>query len=145
MTDVSIHEVLSIHDDYMPGGSPRDKQRKLDEVLDITHDTAVSVRELTKKVDELSHDFQMITDSLKDQTKSLQDITGQFQLLVEQFSRLEVKRLEEIIKMQQEIAQLKKTVHTELAACRESINKEVKTYLSAIDHDRERDTLSFEL
>jgi len=145
MSDGNVHESVSIHDDYVPDGSPRAKQRRIDELLNKVSVTETTLRGVSGLLDSHTQQFTQLNSALKEQSLTLQDIAGQIRLLVEQFSRLETKRQEETGEMHKQIAQLKKTVHAELLACRESINKEVKTYLLALDNDRERDTLSFEL
>ena len=143
MDTANVLSATTVHDDYIPDGSPRSKQRKLDEVVETGRDMSITLTAVTNTLHAHTHEFETLKKIIQSQTEELKSISDQFKLLIGQFSRMESKRLEEIVKMQQEIAQLKKTVHNELVACKETISKEVQKYLTAVDNDR--DTLSFEL
>lgn len=79
--------------------------------------------------------------SIESFSTRIEDIYLQLKVLTSQLAKLETNRLDEVNKLQQDIAHLKKTVHSQLESCQDSIRQEIK---HAIENS-ERHTLAYEL
>lgn len=149
----------TLKDDYTPHGSPRASQRRLDNmdtllkdirstldlIAGIAKDHDLEVAEVKERLDgmtstlrDVSKNQDCVNDMASTQSSTLVEILAQLKMLVTQFSRLETARLEEIARLQYEMAQLKTTVHNELVATREMVKKELRSYIC-------RDTVTYEL